>query len=102
MKKYKKEKLSFILKLQKAIIIITKILIEVNKEKRKKRKNFLKKCIKTIKLFFSCLNECFDEFLDYILERVIFREDKQETIIIDISDYLLEQQKINERRRNFR
>lgn len=102
MKKYKKKKLSFILKLQKAIIIITKILIEVNKEKRKKRKIFLKKCIKTIKLFFSCLNECFDEFLDYILERVIFREDKQETIIIDISDYLLEQQKINERRQNFR
>lgn len=97
----KKRKLSFLLKLQKAIIIISKILIEVNKEKRKKRKNFLKKCIKTIKLFFSCLNEYFDEYIDYLVEKIC-PEPLDETKVIDLTEYFLEQQEINERREMFR
>lgn len=96
-----KRKSSFLLKLQKAIIIIAKILKDVNKKNRKKRKNFYKKCIKTIKLFFSCLNECFDEYIDYLVEKIC-PEDLDETKVIDLTEYFLEQQEINERREIFR
>lgn len=101
MKKNKKKELSFYSKLQKAIIIIAKILIDVNRENRKKRKIFLKQFFKNIRKFFKFINECFEIFLDYWLEKIC-PEDYHKTVIIDISEYMLEQQKINERRRIYR
>ena len=101
MKKNKKKELSFYSKLQKAIIIIAKILIDVNRENRKKRKIFLKQFFKNIRKFFKFINECLEIFLDYWLEKIC-PEDYHKTVIIDISEYMLEQQKINERRRIYR
>ena len=96
-----KKNMSFFSKLQKAIIIIAKIIIDVNRKKLKKIKKFLKRFFRNTKKFFSILNECFDELLDYFLDKIL-PEKLDDTIVIDLSEYFLEQQKINERRESFR